>query len=336
LQFQMPLGFRRELSTVRNAQIALTKEHAVLQEAELELSHTLATAWRSLEDDYQLSNTNFQRRSAAQRNVEAVGAAYDTGILGANQIDVLLQAQRTLAQAESDYYRSLVNYNKDIMLVHFRKGSLLEYNGVYLAEGPWPGKAYFDARRRARARDAAMYFDYGFTQPKVVSQGPFQQFFPKSSLFCGETEPALPDGGKSNPEPVPTPAPLEPGYNHRETKPATAVPPPPVPEDSTTAYPPAKAGKQAAQRSVSGTAKPAGRKTFDVSSLQLNNLEDNPIQQTSAAEPVGGQDSAAAIPQKSSRLQWTAPKQSSSYDSNANPSTGQSDRPASGWQGVQR
>ena len=28
-------------------------------------------------------------------------------------------------------------------------------NGVYLAEGPWPAKAYFDATKRSRERDAA-------------------------------------------------------------------------------------------------------------------------------------------------------------------------------------
>jgi hypothetical protein len=61
------------------------------------------------------------------------------------------------------------------MRMHFRKGSLLEYNGVYLAEGPWPGKAYFDAMRRARQRDAALYVDYGFTRPGVISRGPIPQ-----------------------------------------------------------------------------------------------------------------------------------------------------------------
>ncbi|HEY2761124.1 MAG TPA: hypothetical protein VGI75_10280, partial [Pirellulales bacterium] len=63
-----------------------------------------------------------------------------------------------------------------IMLVHFRKGSLLEYNGVFLAEGPWPAKAYFDAKRRARERDAGLYLDYGFSRPEVFSQGPYPQF----------------------------------------------------------------------------------------------------------------------------------------------------------------
>ena len=70
-------------------------------------------------------------------------------------LDLLLDAQRRRAEAESAYYRSLVDYNRAIMNVHYRKGSLLEYDGVYLAEGPWPAKAYFDALRQARKRDAA-------------------------------------------------------------------------------------------------------------------------------------------------------------------------------------
>jgi hypothetical protein len=45
-----------------------------------------------------------------------------------------------------------------------------------LAEGPWPAKAYFDAKRRAKARDAATYINYGFTRPAVFSEGPYQQF----------------------------------------------------------------------------------------------------------------------------------------------------------------
>jgi hypothetical protein len=61
------------------------------------------------------------------------------------------------------------------MDVHFHKKSLLEYNSIYLAEGPWPGKAYFDARQRARERDAGLYLDYGFTRPKVFSRGPYNQ-----------------------------------------------------------------------------------------------------------------------------------------------------------------
>ena len=106
-QLNMPLGFRREMAGVRNAELQLTKERAKLQEGELELSHQLAFAIRDLEANYVLSETNFNRRIAAQHEVEAVSRAYENDTV---TIDRVLEAQRSLAQAESDYYRSLVDY----------------------------------------------------------------------------------------------------------------------------------------------------------------------------------------------------------------------------------
>ena len=41
-----------------------------------------------------------------------MAAAYETDTI---TLDVLLNAQQQLAQAESDYYRSLVNYNDDVL-----------------------------------------------------------------------------------------------------------------------------------------------------------------------------------------------------------------------------
>jgi outer membrane protein TolC len=172
LIFSMPLGFRQALAGVRNSQLNVARERALLQEQELALSHDLANALRDLDRHYAVSQTTFNRRVAAQKQVEAVKAAYDTNTV---TLDLLLDAQRRLADAESSYFNSLMNYNVAILNVHFRKGSLLEYNGVYLAEGPWAGKAYFDARKRARERDAATYINYGYTRPTVLSRGPIPQ-----------------------------------------------------------------------------------------------------------------------------------------------------------------
>lgn len=173
-QFLMPLGFRRELATVRHHQLQLAKTRAQLQDEELEVSHALVEAIRNIDTNFALAQTNFNRRVAAERQVEAVQAAYDAGT---TTFDQLLDAQRRRAQAESSYFRSLVDYNRSIAQFHFRKGSLLEYNGVFLSEGPWPGKAYFDAHRRARQRDASLYLDYGHSRPGVFSRGPITQRF---------------------------------------------------------------------------------------------------------------------------------------------------------------
>ena len=172
LNFSMPLGFRKELTTIRSQQLLLTREKNILQDQELELSHQITDAIRNLDLQYHLMQTNFNRRLASEQEVAAVTVAYEAGTV---TLDLLLQAQQRRSDAEAAYYRSLVDYTRAITQVHFVKGSLLEYDDVFLTEGPWPGKAYFDAHRLARARDAGMYLNYGYSRPDVFSTGPIMQ-----------------------------------------------------------------------------------------------------------------------------------------------------------------
>ena len=171
-EFTVPIGFRRERSAVRNAELVLARNRALLQEQELEVTHRLAHAVRDLEDNYVLAQTYFNRRVAAQKEVEATSAAYETGSITLN---ILLDAQRRLAEAEIDFFRAVIDYNLAIVDIHTQKGSLLEYDGITLTEGPWASKAYFDAQKRARIREKGRYMNYGFTRPNVISEGAYRQ-----------------------------------------------------------------------------------------------------------------------------------------------------------------
>jgi hypothetical protein len=194
----MPLGFRRELATVRHHQLQLARERARLQDEELEVSHALVEAVRNVDTNFALTQTNFNRRVAAERQVEAVEKAYEAGTV---TLDQVLDAQRRRAEAESSYHRALVDYNRSISQLHYRKGSLLEYNGVFLAEGPWPGKAYFDAHRRARQRDASIYLDYSHSRPGVFSRGAITQNF--ESVGADARAMQLPPRDPATREPTP-------------------------------------------------------------------------------------------------------------------------------------
>ncbi|MGH7135457.1 MAG: TolC family protein [Pirellulales bacterium] len=142
LNFTMPIGFRLAMSGVRNAELVLAQSRAFLQDQELELSHVLTNSIRDLDRNYQVSRTTFNRRVAAAKQVEAVKATYD---MGTATLDMLLDAQRRLADAEVAYYRALVDYNVAILQVHFRNGSLLDRSGILLAEGT---RAGFDVREK--------------------------------------------------------------------------------------------------------------------------------------------------------------------------------------------
>jgi hypothetical protein len=178
LQFSVPFGLRRELATIRNQQLQLVRERCMLQEQELELSHQITDAVQNIDSQYHLMQTNFNRRLASEDEVAADQAAYEAG---STTLDILLQAEQERSIAEAAYYRSLIDYNRAISQVHFVKGSLLEYDNVFMAEGPWPGKAYFDARRLARTRDAGFQMNYGYTRPDVFSRGEYPQFGPTAS-----------------------------------------------------------------------------------------------------------------------------------------------------------
>ncbi len=169
----MKPGLRREMAGVRNAQLQLVREKARLEDLELAVSHNLSQAVRDVDFYYQTAQTHLNRLSAAENEIEILEAAKgEVQLSGRTPTDLLLEAQRRRAFAKAAYYQALCDYNKSLKQVHFRKGSLLEYNAIELAEGPWPKKAYFDALNQARRRAAAPYFDYGYTQPNVVSTGP--------------------------------------------------------------------------------------------------------------------------------------------------------------------
>ena len=239
----VPIGFRKQTSGVLNEQLGLARERVKLRDTELEVSHQLSFAVRDMEATYMLTVSNFNRRAAAERQLASVQAVYykGGGSTGVTFNDIL-NAQRELAQAESDYFRSLTNYAKSISQVHLRKGSLLEYNGVYLAEGPWPAKAYFDARRRARACAAALCIDYGYSYPKPVSKGPYQQL--TNEPMSAEEMPAPPLGkpqpADKQPKALPTPSPKPPAPGLEP-----ALEPAPNPAEGTSAPPAASPGDTA-------------------------------------------------------------------------------------------
>jgi outer membrane protein TolC len=338
-EFKMPLGFRKEMANVRNTELRLARERAVLQEQELELSHQLGFAVRDLDANYVLSESDFNRRVAGQREVDAVQAAYDTGTI---TLDVLLLAQRNLFQAESDYYRAVVDYNKSIIQVHLRKGSLLEYNGIYLAEGPWPGKAYFDAKKLARARSAGIYLDYGYTRPGVVSRGPINQNAGQETGAVAVPTPAQsPSGG--NPEMVPPPLPETPAADGRlpsESGPAVKAIGPqaggPVMNGSLAATAPAAAGMTAAQRdgtSSGAAAANSGRRWVPAATARIAPDGGWKVRQASYQEPLpAGQNAAAAA---SGDAVNNATKANAGDESLPNSPFAESDRTAAGWKGAQ-
>jgi outer membrane protein TolC len=211
-EFSMPIGYRQGYAALRNAQLQLSRDRSVLEQQEREVSHDISNSVGDMDRAYEIAQTGFNRRVAARQQLDAVQAAYDAERV---QLDLLLEAQRRLAEADSRFFFALSEYAIAVKNVHFEKGSLLDFNEIYLSEGPWPGKAYSDASRRdAHTRDAGR-LNYIFKQQQPpVSAGPVGRPVPNFSPV-GHPGPqpesikpvpvdALPPG-TPQPEPLPRP-----------------------------------------------------------------------------------------------------------------------------------
>lgn len=147
VELSAPIGFRRGQTAVRNGELQLAREKAVLHEQQRQIVHEVSNAvaevQRSLEN-YKLSHDRLWASDQQVRALKASFAADQTAL------DVVLDAQRRFAGALSGFHQSQVEYAVALKNVHFQKGTLLEYCGVHLAEGGWPEKAYHDAAERER------------------------------------------------------------------------------------------------------------------------------------------------------------------------------------------
>ncbi|MBI3861267.1 MAG: TolC family protein [Planctomycetia bacterium] len=205
VDFSMPLGFRKGHVAVRNAELQLARERAVLNEQERQVVLDLSNAIADMNRAHHVLETNYNRRAAAMEQLKALKAVEDPT---PQMLYILLDAQRKLAEAESQYYRSLVEYEIGIKNVHFEKGSILEYNGVYLTELPSPAKAYKDALEKIKLRSRSGRWAEKMAGTRIVSEGLVQQDY--SGEGPAQAVPAQP--GKHAVPPLPPvpdkPAPL--------------------------------------------------------------------------------------------------------------------------------
>lgn len=171
-ELSVPIGYRRAYAATRNAELLLCRARAILREQEHLVLHELAGSVAEMQRAYVVSQTTFNRLDAARQQLEAVSAAFDADKA---PLDLLLDSQRRLADAQSRHYRSLAEYAIAVKNVHFSKGTLLDYDGVYLSEGAWPNPAYCDADQLERRRGQPIALNYASACAPLVSHGPYRQ-----------------------------------------------------------------------------------------------------------------------------------------------------------------
>ncbi len=308
LEFSVPIGRRQAHAAVRNAELALTRAKAVHQDQELNVAHDLAAAIRELERAYQAIRTNHNIRITALRRLEALEERAELDGIGqstlqgaelasrrAFQLDQRLEAQRSVAQAETAYYRSVLEYNLAVKAVHFEKGSLLDYNGVLLVEGGWPKKAYLDAKKRARRRAVAQKLDYGFTLPAAISRGLYVQQTEAGERMITSVLTPAPHAVTTPPPENQDPAEDDPDSAEQSLEPTDEAPSPTnEPETEQESLP-----EEEFVRQPTPTALSSGQLTpSQAAALQVAASLAAPAQSSSAQDPpIAGQRADSAVPQ---------------------------------------
>jgi outer membrane protein TolC len=219
-QFSVPIGFRAAWSQVRQYEMRVAKAREGLAEQEMEVAQELAVAFQNVAVNYQTAQTYFNRRLATERELALYQYQYE---VGTTTLSFVLTAQSNLAAAESSYYTSLVNYAEAIMDLNYRKGTLLDYHNVTLAESDWTPEAYKDAVRQAWARSHAIPANFLCTVPE-------EQQLPAGveTLQPPTTQPATGPGGSTAVPPAPgTTSPVPPMSTG--STPANPPVPPPAP-----------------------------------------------------------------------------------------------------------
>jgi hypothetical protein len=170
VEFSLPIGFRRAYAAVRQSELQLVRERAILQEQERSVVHDLSNAVAEVDRAATTLETNRLRRLAAMEQVQAVQVAFESDAV---PLDLLLEAQRRLADAHTSYHRALVEYALACKNVQWEKGTLLAHNQVLMQEGPHPDEAYDDAALREYLQGEPMHrSDAPLTPAPTVSTGP--------------------------------------------------------------------------------------------------------------------------------------------------------------------
>lgn len=128
------IGNRQGHLAIRNAELSLARERAVLKEQQRQILHDLNAAYTEVDRAMETMKTNFNARVAAFDELEPKRKRVEEG---QDQVFFLLDAQSRTATAESAVHRAVADYNQALLNYTFVSGDLLSQYNIRLTEGPW-------------------------------------------------------------------------------------------------------------------------------------------------------------------------------------------------------
>lgn len=228
LRADIPIGFREANALVRRQQWNVQRSWMQLTDAERKAYEFLVDAFRQLEFAQERIEVARANKLALQEQVARYEGRVQGGINNPTEFINLTQAQRDLATRTADEFRAVSDYNIALARIEFAKGTMQQYAGVTVADGPLPPHVEKKAADHFRARAAALKLrdhpasSYGVLQTVDVNR-PLPSF--QDAIRTAPTPVLPPQPAPGLPvAPPPTPV-LLPGG---DGKPQTAATPAPT------------------------------------------------------------------------------------------------------------
>jgi outer membrane protein TolC len=175
------IGNRQGHLAIRNAELNLKRERAILKEQQRQILHDLNAAFTEVDRSMENLKTSFNSRVAVQEELDPKRKRVNEG---QDQVFFLLDAEQRAATAESSVHRAIVDYNKALLNYAVTSGTLLSRYNIALREGEWCREAQENAVRKG-----CLLEKRGFNQCDVdtcpVSYGAFNQNAPSLAQNMG-------------------------------------------------------------------------------------------------------------------------------------------------------
>lgn len=201
IEMNTPIGNRLGHAAIRNAELMLRREQALMRQQELEITYDMRAAFTELDRAYAVTRSNYNRFVAAGIQLEAERKRNAAGVA---RLDLVLDAQRRYVQSEVLFHRSILDYNLALINMQYARGTLLDSVGVYLTEGPWSEEAHALAERESRRYRQRCHVMPSVV-PAPVSVGSYQQRAEEIPAPEGAIDDGAIEDDSTLPQPLPVP-----------------------------------------------------------------------------------------------------------------------------------
>ena len=134
VNFEVPLSLRASRANVRNQELLIARDRAIIQQSIHQIEHALATALRNVDLSLEQYEAFREAVQASIDNVSALGARQRSQINQRDPLLPLLLAINDLTNAVLSESQSLTRYNTELANLELQTGTILDTHGIRFIE----------------------------------------------------------------------------------------------------------------------------------------------------------------------------------------------------------